>query len=78
MQAGYDVAENARRVVVVAVALAVSAVADLAAPFDRVRPWMLPGAALLGLVALYLEIVKSTRVSQMADHIMRSRDSSSR
>lgn len=38
-------------VVVVAVALAVSAVADLAAPFDRVRPWMLPGAALLGLVA---------------------------
>lgn len=38
-------------VVVVAVALGVSAVADLAAPLARVRPWMLPIAALLGVVA---------------------------
>lgn len=38
-------------VVVVAIALAVSAVADLAAPLDKVRPWMLAAAALLGIVA---------------------------
>lgn len=38
-------------VIVVAVALGVSAVADLAAPLDRIRPWMLPVALLLGGVA---------------------------
>ena len=37
--------------VVVAIALAVSALADLGAPFARVRPWMLPAAGLIGLVA---------------------------
>ncbi|KGN40528.1 hypothetical protein N801_19235, partial [Knoellia aerolata DSM 18566] len=38
-------------VVVVAVALALSALADLAAPSDRARPWMLPAALVLGLAA---------------------------
>lgn len=38
-------------VVVVTAALAVSALADLAAPLDRARAWMLPAAAVLGVVA---------------------------
>jgi hypothetical protein len=38
-------------VVVVAIALGLSAVADLAAPLDRARRWMLPVAAVLGVVA---------------------------
>lgn len=42
---------GAEAVVVVAIALAVSAVADLAAPIDRVRPWMVPIAAGLGFFA---------------------------
>lgn len=36
---------------VVAVALAVSALADLAAPIDRLRPWLVPIAAGLGFFA---------------------------
>lgn len=38
-------------VIVVAIALAASAVADLAAPLDRLRPWMVAIAAALGFFA---------------------------
>ncbi len=38
-------------VAVVAAALALSAVADLGAPFAKARPWMLPAAGAIGLVA---------------------------
>ncbi|WP_353951303.1 hypothetical protein V6K52_16930 [Knoellia sp. S7-12] len=49
-------------VIVVAVALALSAVADLGAPFRRARPWMLPAAGAIGLAAggvagLFVEVV---------------------
>jgi len=38
-------------VVVVAFALGLSAFADLGAPFARVRPWMLPAAGVIGVLA---------------------------
>ncbi|PRY58038.1 hypothetical protein BCF74_11469 [Knoellia remsis] len=37
-------------VLAVAAAVALSSLADLSAPYDKVRPWMFPLAALLGLV----------------------------
>ena len=38
-------------IVVVAIALAVSALADLGAPFPKARPWLLPAAVALGFFA---------------------------